>query len=343
MSLLSPTRHPASLGRGDGPTLLVASTGGHLEQLIRLRERLGEDMGPFEWATFDGNQSRALLAGETVHYVGYIKPRDFGAVARDLPDAIRLIREGHYRAVVSTGSGIALPFFVAARLHGVPCHYIESAARSDGPSLTGRLLGALPGTRRYTQYEALATRRWAYCGSLFDGFAADAAPAVSTEPQRPLSRVVVTLGTMPGYGFRSAVEQLTRLLPEVCAPDVEILWQTGATDLSGLGVDGHDQIPATVLRDAMREADLVVAHGGIGSALNTLDSGRAPVLLPRRVSRGEHVDDHQVLICEQLDSRGIAVGREVEDLTVEDLWRAARTTVHSTTDVVPLELVGTSH
>ena len=316
----------------------MASTGGHLEQLIRLRDRLGEEMGPFEWATFDGNQSRALLRDETVHYVGYIKPRDFGAVARDLPDALRLIREGHYRAVVSTGSGIALPFFVAARLHGVPCHYIESAARSDGPSLTGRLLGALPGTRRYTQYEPLATRRWAYCGSLFDGFEADHVPASGADPDRSLSRVVVTLGTMPGYGFRSAVEQLNRLLPQVCAPDADILWQTGATDLTGLGIDGRDQIPATELSDAIRQSDLVVAHGGIGSALNSLDSGRAPVLLPRRVARGEHVDDHQVLICTQLDDRGIAVGREVDALTVEDLWRAARTRIRSITGVVPLDL-----
>jgi hypothetical protein len=53
---------------------------------------------------------------------------------------------------VSTGSAIALSFLPVARLRGVPCHCIESAARSASPSQTGRLLRRVPGVRLYTQY-----------------------------------------------------------------------------------------------------------------------------------------------------------------------------------------------
>ncbi|MBD3781904.1 MAG: glycosyl transferase family 28 [Micrococcales bacterium] len=322
----------ASLGPGDGPTLLVASTGGHLEQLLRLRDRLGPDaLGPTEWVTFDGNQSRALLRGETVHHVDYIRPRDLGAALRAAPAARRLLKQGGYRAVVSTGAGIALPFFVAAAARRLPRYYIESAARSLGPSLTGRLVAAIPGTRLFTQYPSWADERWTYCGSLFDAFV-PGVPDPSRRTDAP-RRVVVTLGTMPDYGFRRAVERLAHLLPQVCAPDAEVLWQVGATDVTGLGVDGHVQVPADKLRAAVREADLVIAHGGIGSALMALDAGRVPVLVPRRTGFGEHIDDHQAMICGHLADRGIAVSREADELTADDLLRAARATVGASSRV----------
>ena len=41
--------------------------------------------------------------------------------------------------MVSTGAGVALPFFVLARLRRVPTVYIEVFDRIDSPTLTGRL------------------------------------------------------------------------------------------------------------------------------------------------------------------------------------------------------------
>jgi UDP-N-acetylglucosamine--N-acetylmuramyl-(pentapeptide) pyrophosphoryl-undecaprenol N-acetylglucosamine transferase len=319
-----------AFGAGDGPTLLVASTGGHLEQLLRLRDRLGDVLGTAEWATFDGPQSRSLLRDETVHYVGYIRPRDISAAVKDTPVAVRIIRSGGYRAVVSTGAGIALPFFLAAGAHRVPRYYIESAARANGPSLTGRLVGHIPGTRLFTQYPSWADDRWSYVGSLFDAFEPGESPVPPLTPATSLRRVVVTLGTMPRYGFRRVVERLVKILPEVSAPDVDVLWQTGSTDLSGLGVEGRNQVPAEELQNAVRHADLVISHGGIGSALTALEAGRVPVMVPRRAAFAEHVDDHQALICDHLAQRGIAVSREADLLSASDLWQAA----HSSTRMV---------
>ena len=327
----SPGRLSASdaVAYDDRPTLLVASTGGHLEQLLRLRDRMTDVLGATEWATFDGHQSRALLQHETVHHIDYIRPRDLAAAAKAVRPALRVIRDGGYGAVISTGAGIALPFFVAAAAHGVPRYYIESAARADGPSLTGRLVSRIPGTRLFTQYRAWEGGRWAYVGSLFDAFEPGPPEWAPLAPGQSAQRVVVTLGTMPRFGFRRLVERLVPILPEVCAPDAEVLWQTGATDLTGLQVPGRNQVPANELQQAIREADLVVTHAGIGSALTVLESGRVPVMVPRRAAHGEHIDDHQTLICAHLGERGLAVAREADVLSAEDLWDAA----HSSTRV----------
>ena len=305
-------------------TLLVASTGGHLEELERLRGHFVPAVGAVEWVTFDDAQSRSLLGGQSVHYVEYIPPRGYAAVARNLRSAQRILRAKRYSRIVSTGSGIAIPFLTIGRAMGIPCHYIESAARSQGPSFTGSYAARLPGVQLHTQYQVWADGKWRYSGSLFDGFQGGArtTPAVG-EAQR----VVVTLGTMRSYGFRAAVERLVTVLPTILGPHAEVLWQVGATDVSGLGIQVRERVPALEMRAAIHEADLVIAHAGIGSALTVLDAGKCPVLLPRRQWRGEHVDDHQLMIAAELAARDLAVTADAAEVTADDLTLAMATSV----------------
>ena len=297
-------------------TLLVASTGGHLKQLHRLHRRLTGVEGPFRWATFDTPQSRSLLEAESVEFVRFVGGRDPLNLLGNAPAANRMVREAGIQTIVSTGSSMALPFFALARARRLRCHYIESAARSDGPSVTGRLMRRIPGVFLYSQYPGWAGGRWNYGGSVFDSFLAETLPE---QPPDRLARVVVTLGTYRGYSFLRLVRRLLEVLP----PDVEVMWQTGDTDTSGLGVDGHYAIPERDLLEAMREADAVVAHAGVGTALAALEVGKCPVLVPRRVGHGEHVDDHQTQIALELARRGLSVSVEADVLTHDDLLTAA--------------------
>jgi UDP-N-acetylglucosamine transferase subunit ALG13 len=102
-----------------------------------------------------------------------------------------------------------------------------------------------------------------------------------------------------------------------------VLWQTGDTDISDLGITGHYAIPERDLTQAMREADLVVAHAGVGTALAALEVGKCPLLVPRRLSLREHVDDHQIQVARELRDRGLCVSVEADDLGYEDLLVAA--------------------
>lgn len=296
-------------------TLLVASTGGHLVELERLSRRFRPATDEVEWATFDDQQSRSMLDGQAVHHVSYIAPRGYSAAASVLRPATRLLRRGGFDRVISTGAAIAVPFLAAARSLGVQAHYVESAARTQGPSLTGRVLSRVPGVRLYTQHPEWAGHRWSYAGSLFDGYRSHRLD----DPLQEAGRVVVTLGTMRGYGFRAAVARLTQVLPDVLAPQADVLWQVGTSDVSGLGIEPRELLPAAELSRAIAEADLVIAHAGIGSSITVLNSGRAPVLLPRRLARAEHIDDHQVLIADHLAERGLAVTADAEQLTAAQL------------------------
>ncbi len=298
-------------------TLLVASTGGHLKELHHLHRQLPDVTGPFRWVTFDTPQSRSLLDRKAVDFVRFIGDRDAVNAIRSLGEARHILRDHEVKAVVSTGAAIALPFIGLARARRLPCHYVESAARIDGPSLTGRLVSGMPGVRLYTQCPGWANAKWRYGGSVFDSFKCVALPY---SDQTQIGKVVVTLGTTKQMEFPRIIRRLLKILP----PEADVLWQTGNTDTSDLGISGYAMIPERDLTQAMREADVVVSHAGVGTALAAFEVGKCPVLVPRRPSLGELVDDHQLQIAGELGDRGLSVSVEADDLTYDDLLTASK-------------------
>jgi beta-1,4-N-acetylglucosaminyltransferase len=131
----------APAGSEKGGVLLVASSGGHLLQLLQLRDVWRPEER--HWVTFDRPDAQSLLAGESVTHACHPTNRNLPNLLRNLVLAFRLVREQRPRAIVSTGAGVAVPFAVAGRLHGARVVYVESLTRVDKPSLTGRLIHPL--------------------------------------------------------------------------------------------------------------------------------------------------------------------------------------------------------
>lgn len=310
-------------------TLFTASGGGHLAELVTLSRRLPFDPGFTTWFTQDTAQARSILAGEQVVWAEPAPPRDWQAALRNARLAGAMARRFRFDVAVSTGASMAVSALPAAQLYGAKGIYIESAARVEGPSVSGRILAAYPGTKTFSQHPSWVGGRWSYAGSVFDSFETAPEAAVSR-----LRRVVVTLGSQRDYPFHRLVERLASVLPGT----TEVLWQTGSTDGGRHGIQGLEFVPSDVLDAAMAEADLVVAHAGVGSALAAFGSGRHPLLVPRRASHGEHVDDHQVQIAAELRRRGLATVCDADELTLDVLLDAARQSIVTLLDPPPLDL-----
>jgi UDP-N-acetylglucosamine--N-acetylmuramyl-(pentapeptide) pyrophosphoryl-undecaprenol N-acetylglucosamine transferase len=306
-------------------TLLVATTGGHLTQLVDLAARIPYHDDQRVWVTHDNAQSRSLLSGETVLFVPYVGTKDVPGVLRTVPVARRLLSQRHLTRAVSTGSGIALGFLPYLAARGVGTHYIESAARVSGPSLSGRLLRLAPGVRLYTQYPHLAHGPWRYRGSVFDGFR-----PLQSSGRAVIRRAVVTLGTAAEFPFRRVLDALVPLLGAGGALEreqghpVDTVWQTGGTPTEGLDICARPWLSAAELAGLLAAADIVVGHAGVGSCLAALAAGRCPVLIPRDAARGEVADDHQKQVADELATRGLAVHRSADELTVADLLVGTR-------------------
>ncbi len=117
--------------------LLVSSSGGHLLQLHQLagwwrkHERL--------WVTFQTADAASLLANEPVVWAFRPTTRNIRNLLRNTRLARRVLRDYRPTVIVSTGAGVALPFFVLARFPRIKTVYIETYDRIDMASLTGRL------------------------------------------------------------------------------------------------------------------------------------------------------------------------------------------------------------
>lgn len=301
--------------------LLVAASGGHLSQLVELADRIESVGRDRVWVTFDTPQSRSMLKGEPTHFIPPIEERDVAGVLRGIGEARRVFATYDVTAAISTGSGVALSFLPLAAMKGIPSHYIESAARVDKPSLTGRILSRLPGVQLYRQYPSAAKGKWRYVGSVFDGFER------RDGRQASVRRIVVMLGSGV-HGFRRLVERLVSVLPG----EVEVLWQTGSTPVDDLGLEARPLVPADELQRAVAEADAVVSHAGCGSALTALNAGKLPILVPREPSSGELIDGHQIQLAHFLEEKGLAFHRTPETLLFDDLVAAAASTVSRAAD-----------
>jgi beta-1,4-N-acetylglucosaminyltransferase len=135
--------------------LLVCSSGGHLLQLVALRE-VWSDASRL-WVTFDKSDVRSLLAGEEIVHAYGPTNRNIKNLARNLCLAWRVVRRTRPAVLLTTGAGVAVPFAWIARLHGTRVVYVESLTRITDPSLTCRLIAPVA-DRIYVQWPELVER-----------------------------------------------------------------------------------------------------------------------------------------------------------------------------------------
>jgi UDP-N-acetylglucosamine transferase subunit ALG13 len=294
--------------------LLAASTGGHLSQLHRLAERIGPADDSL-WVTFEKPQSISMLHGQRHRFVPYISPRDYRGVVKEMRTFRRLLADEHFDAVLSTGAAIALASHLPARRRGLRTIYIESVSRFDGPSLTGRILQRVPGIERYAQHPGYDTARWKQEFSVLDTYSRDESWHVEGPPRS----IFVTLGTIHPYRFDRLVDRLVEIAPV----GTEFTWQLGTTARTNLPGDVHTEMSAEAFTEAAQRSDLVVTHAGVGTIMGLLDLRRPTLVVPRRRSRNEHVDDHQLQITREVARRGLAVSAEVDDIVAETLVQAS--------------------
>lgn len=118
--------------------LFVASTGGHLTQLLALHDWWSAH--DRAWVSFDHPHAHAALADEQVTWA-------FSPTTRNIPNAVRnaflarrVLRQYRPDIVISTGAGVAVPFFWMARSMRIRTLYIEVIDRISSRTMTGRMV-----------------------------------------------------------------------------------------------------------------------------------------------------------------------------------------------------------
>ncbi len=95
------------------------------------------------WVTLEGPDAAHLLAAERVLYAHGPTNRSLLNLVRNLRLAWRAVGAGKPDVILSTGAGVAVPFFVVAKLRRRRAVYVESLTRTSSLSLSGRMVYAL--------------------------------------------------------------------------------------------------------------------------------------------------------------------------------------------------------
>lgn len=134
------------------PVLLVASSGGHLLQLLTLRAAWSGL--PTVWVSNDKEDARSLLADEQAHFLPGPYSRNVRSLLSNLRLAWRVIRRERPSTILTTGADIAVPFAWIGRLFGARVVYVESFTRIETVSLSCKLIRPVA-NRVYVQWPEL--------------------------------------------------------------------------------------------------------------------------------------------------------------------------------------------
>lgn len=116
--------------------------------------------------------------------------------------------------------------------------------------------------------------------------------------------ILVIMG-MEVHPFDRLARAVDRLKQTNQLPD-DVLIQLGACNYVPQYARFERYFSFGALCDAITSAAVVVTHAGAGSTLTCIQQGKHPVMIPRRASEGEHVDDHQLPFTQKICEIGLA-------------------------------------
>ena len=84
----------------------------------------------------------------------------------------------------------------------------------------------------------------------------------------------------------------------------DVFAQIGPAAFKPQNIQWAEFLDANDCRAKIAQADVVIAHGGMGSILTALELGKPIVVMPRLASLHEHRSDHQLATVKQLAAQG---------------------------------------
>lgn len=124
--------------------------------------------------------------------------------------------------------------------------------------------------------------------------------------------IFVTVGTHEQQ-FNRLVEYMDRWAAE---HDEEVVIQSGYSTYEPKFAKWSKLFPYSEMIKKVDEARIVITHGGPSSFIMPLQVGKTPIVVPRKYSFDEHVNNHQVKFCKEVERRmgTIVVVEDIEKL-----------------------------
>lgn len=131
--------------------------------------------------------------------------------------------------------------------------------------------------------------------------------------------IFVTVGT-----HEQPFDRLVKAIDDLKADGTlqeEVIVQTGYSTYIPKHCQWQKLFPYSQMVELIKDARIVITHGGPSSFIMPIQVGKVPVVVPRMYKFGEHVNDHQVNFCRAV------VQRQGNILVVEEISKLRETLV----------------
>lgn len=113
--------------------------------------------------------------------------------------------------------------------------------------------------------------------------------------------VFVTVGTHEQQ-FNRLVEEVDKLKEDGIIKE-EVFIQTGFSTYEPKHCQWSKLISYKEMNNKIKEARIIITHGGPASFIAPLQIGKIPIVVPRQEKYGEHVNDHQLEFAKNVEER----------------------------------------
>jgi UDP-N-acetylglucosamine transferase subunit ALG13 len=101
----------------------------------------------------------------------------------------------------------------------------------------------------------------------------------------------------------------------------EIIFQLGPSFYQPKRGQVKKFLPFTTMREHLKNASLVITHGGVGTVNLCLSLGKKPLVCPRRKSLREAIDDHQLYYSRFMEEKGYLLVAESQQELEDKMMR----------------------
>ena len=86
-----------------------------------------------------------------------------------------------------------------------------------------------------------------------------------------------------------------------------IIAQTGYTEVKSNRIETIPFMSIELYKKYIEDSDIVICHGGVGTIFDALYAGKKVLAIPRLSKFNEHVDNHQIEVCDELEKEGYII------------------------------------
>lgn len=116
--------------------------------------------------------------------------------------------------------------------------------------------------------------------------------------------ILVAVGTQ--FPFDRLVETVDRWAAD--SGTLDVVAQIGPSSYTPTHMRAHTFVTEEEFQALIANANLVIAHCGMGSILSALSLGKPIIVMPRSAAKGEHRNDHQFATAQRFsDQPGVTV------------------------------------